>query len=188
VASAFVSYAHEDQEFVLALVQHLQAQGLDVRYDQVVLQIGDSLVQVISREISEGDFLIAVVSPASVNSEWCQKELAIAATDGIEQRRVKVLPVRFQAAAMPPVLKDTFWADADVDDPETLARRLAKAMQAHLEGREADAGREAEAAEVAAGEPAHAEVAGDVGVAGIEAVADRAWDVARSLGRGLARR
>jgi hypothetical protein len=177
VASAFVSYAHEDQVFVLALVDHLQAQGLDIRYDRVALEIGDSLIRVISKEISEGDFLIAVVSPASVQSEWCQKELALAATQGIDERRVKVLPVRFQAAPMPPMFQDTFWADADVDDPETLARRLVKAIRAHLEGREADAAREAEEAEKAEGEPAHAEMAGDVGVAGIEAVADRAWGV-----------
>jgi hypothetical protein len=36
VASAFISYAHEDQEFVLTLVERLQDQGLDIRYDQVV--------------------------------------------------------------------------------------------------------------------------------------------------------
>jgi predicted nucleotide-binding protein len=66
VASAFISYAHEDQEFMLALVEHLQGQGLDIRYDQVVLNIGDSLIQKISREIADGDFLVAVVSPDSV--------------------------------------------------------------------------------------------------------------------------
>lgn len=78
--SAFVSYAHEDQELVLVLVDHLQAQGLDIRYDGVVLQIGDSLIRAISQEIEEGDFLIAIVSPDSVESEWCQKELALAMT------------------------------------------------------------------------------------------------------------
>jgi TIR domain len=65
MASAFVSCAHEDQEFVLVLVEHLQAPGLDVRYDQVALHIGDSLIRAISREITEGDFLIAIVSPDS---------------------------------------------------------------------------------------------------------------------------
>jgi predicted nucleotide-binding protein len=73
VPSAFVSYAHEDQELVLALVEHLGAQGLDVRYDQVVLRIGDSLIERISDAIAEGDFLIAVVSPDSVESEWCRR-------------------------------------------------------------------------------------------------------------------
>jgi predicted nucleotide-binding protein len=81
VASAFISYAREDQEFVLALVEPLRTQGLDIRYDQVVLQIGDSLIQKISREIADGDFLIAIVSPDSVRSGWCQRELSLDARD-----------------------------------------------------------------------------------------------------------
>jgi TIR domain len=172
VASAFVSYAHEDEAFVLALVERLQAQGLDIRYDRVVLQIGDSLIGVISREISDGDFLIAVVSPDSVESDWCRKELALAETQGINERRVKVLPVRFRGSEMPPMLQDTVWADADRDDVETVARRLAAAIRAHLEGREADAAREANEATDAQGTPAHEERAGDVVVAQI-AVATR---------------
>jgi hypothetical protein len=78
---------------------------------------------------------------------------------------------------MPPMLEDTVWADADRNNVETVARQLAAAMRAHLEGRDADAAREAEEAEEAEGEPAHAEMAGDVGVAQIEEVAQRAWDV-----------
>jgi hypothetical protein len=181
VASAFVSYAHEDQEFVLALIERLQAQGLDVRYDQVVLQIGDSLIHRISEEIAEGDFLIAVVSPDSVDSEWCWKELALAATQGVNERRVKVLPVRFRGADMPPMLQDTYWGDADRDDLETLALRLSTAIRANLEGREAEAANEAEQAEPAeGGRPPHAEVAGDVDVAAIDEVAQREWDVVSS--------
>jgi hypothetical protein len=177
VASAFISYAHEDQEFMLALVEHLQGQGLDIRYDQVVLNIGDSLIQKISREIADGDFLVAVVSPDSVESGWCQRELSMAATQSINQQRVKVLPVKFRAPAMPPMLEDTVWADADRDNVETVARKLVAAMRANLEGRGDEAAREAEEAEEAEGEPAHAEMPGDVGVAQIEEVAQRAWDV-----------
>ncbi len=177
MASAFISYAHEDQEFALALVDHLQAQDLEIRYDQVVLHIGDSLIRAISQEITEGDFLIAIVSPDSVASEWCQTELSLAKTQGINERRVKVLPVRFRGADMPPMLQDTFWGDADRDDVETLARRLTAAIRANLEGRETEADREAQETEEAEGEPAHAEIAGDVGVAHIEQVAERVWDV-----------
>ena len=173
MASAFISYAHEDQEFVLAMVAHLQVQGLDIRYDQVVLHIGDSLIRAISSEVAEGDFLIAVVSPDSLASEWCQHELALAKTQGINEQRVKVLPVRFRGAAMPPMLVDTFYADADRFDVETVVRQLAAAMSAQ-EGREAEA---AEEADDAGGAPAHAEVAGDVTVAQLDAVAENVWDV-----------
>jgi TIR domain len=177
VASAFVSYAHEDQEFVFALVQRLRGYGLDIRFDAVVLRIGDSLIGRISEEIKDGDFLIAIVSPDSLKSEWCKKELALAANQGIQERRIKVLPVKFRNARMPPMLEDTLWGDADSDDIETLAHRLAVAMKEHLEGREGDAARKAAEVEEAGGEPAHAEIAGDVDVAAIEDVADRVWDV-----------
>jgi hypothetical protein len=177
VASAFISYAREDQEFVLALVEPLRTQGLDIRYDQVVLQIGDSLIQKISREIADGDFLIAIVSPDSVRSGWCQRELSLAATQGINENRVKVLPVKFRDAEMPEMLGDIYWADADTDAVETVARRLAASIRANLEGRETEADRAAEEAEAVQGEPAHAEMAGDVGVAQIEDVAQRVWDV-----------
>jgi hypothetical protein len=50
-------------------------------------------------------------------------------------------------------------------------------MTAHLEGREEEAVQEAEQVENAGGEPAHAEVAGDVTVAQLDAVAEKVWDV-----------
>lgn len=175
--TAFVSYAHEDQEFVLSLVEHLRAEGVDITYDQIVLEVGDSLIRRISEAITEGDFLIAIVSPSSVNSEWCQKELAIAGTQGINERRVKLLPVRFQGAEMPPMLQDTVWADADRHDIKTVARRLARAINAHLYGRGDDAALDAEETEGVGGAPAHAERQGDPAVALVDLVAERALAV-----------
>ena len=163
---------------MLALVEHLQAQELDVRYDQVALHIGDSLIRAISREIADGDFLIAVVSPDSVESEWCQTELSLARTQGINERRVKVLPVRFRGAEMPPMLQDTYWGDADQFDVETLARRLAAAMNAHLAGRgDADVAAAAEGALEAGGDPPNPGATAETQVAAIDRVADRVWDV-----------
>ena len=54
---------------------------------------------------------------------------------------------------------------------------LTTAVRAHLEGRGDDARREAEAVAPTEGAPAHAELAGDIGVAQIEDVAQRAMDV-----------
>lgn len=174
--SAFISYSHEDQEFVLALVGQLKEHGLDIRYDQVILHVGDSLIRAISREIAEGDFLIAIVSPSSIESEWCQKELALAETQGINERRVKVLPVKFRGAPMPDMLGDSFYADADRFDLSAVARALAASMSANLEGREADADREAEEAEGAGEQRQRGEDPAAV-VAQIDEVADKVWDL-----------
>lgn len=177
MTSAFISYAHEDQELMLELVEHLEAQGLDIRYDQVVLQIGDSLLQRISGEIADGAFLIAIISPDSVESGWCQRELSLAATQGIDEKRAKVLPVRYRGAPIPGMLGDIYYGDADRFSIETIAEKLAVAMRAHLEGRGDEAAREAEAVEPVGGEPPHAEASGDAAVGQIEEVAQRGWDV-----------
>ena len=42
-ATAFISYAHEDQDFVVTLANDLQSADLNVVYDQVILRVGDSL-------------------------------------------------------------------------------------------------------------------------------------------------
>jgi hypothetical protein len=178
VTSAFISYAHEDEEFMLALVEPLRDQGLDIRYDKVVLRVGDSLIERLADEIADGDFLIAIVSPGSVQSSWCQRELAIAETQGISGRRVKVLPVKFRGATMPPVLEGIFYMDADQNSVEGVALKLAEDMRARLGGEDdVSAARRAAEVEDVGGAPPHAERADDVGVAQIEEVAQRAMDV-----------
>jgi hypothetical protein len=175
--SAFISYAHEDQEYVLALVPQLQAEGLDITYDRVALHIGDSLIRAISQEIADGDFLIAIVSPSSVDSEWCQTELALAKTQGVNEQRVKVLPVKYRGADMPSMLGDTFWGDADTDDVTTIARKLGAAMTAHIQGGTEEASAEAAEA-VPHGGSGHTERArADASVDEVEAVADKVWDL-----------
>src|SRR5215471_5234619 len=103
--SAFVSYSHADEEFVLALVEELTRRGLEIRFDQVVMRVGDSLLQRLSSEIAAGDFLFAVISPDSIQSEWCRIELEQAMNEGIEEKQVKLLPVRYRQAPMPPYLR-----------------------------------------------------------------------------------
>ena len=61
----------------MALVEGLQGQELEIRYDQVVLQIGDSLIRRLSDEIADGDFLIAIVSPDSVSRSGARPSLLL---------------------------------------------------------------------------------------------------------------
>jgi TIR domain-containing protein len=129
--SAFISYAHEDESFVSELVDELARHGVQILIDRVVLNVGDSLIAKISEAIAEGDFLIGVISSSSVSSPWCQKELRLAATQGIKGNRVKVLPVKVSDAVMPDFLDDVFWADGN-RGVETVAAQLVRAMNTHL--------------------------------------------------------
>ena len=132
---AFISYSHQDKEFVLGLVQRLKEHGIGVWIDHVDLVIGDSLVRRIGDAIHEEDFVIAVISEHSVKSPWCETELSLAVTHGIQSKQVKVLPVRLDAVTLPSYLVDTLWVEADRSDCTPVAEQLASAVERHLERR-----------------------------------------------------
>jgi hypothetical protein len=92
--SIFISHAHEDTPLAQQLAPGLSDRGYHVWIDEVELRIGDSLVERIADASAEGDFVLAIVSPDSLRSKWCQQELSWAATKGIADRRVIVLPIR----------------------------------------------------------------------------------------------
>jgi hypothetical protein len=126
----FISYSHRDQEFVLALMEELKRRGVRVWIDQVELVVGDSLVTRIGDAIQQGDFVVGVISPHSVESSWCQKELALAVTRGINEKRVTVLPIRLGDVTMPSFLTDVLYAEGD--SPAAITDELTRAIDTHL--------------------------------------------------------
>ncbi len=132
MASVFVSYAHEDSGFVRELARELSLHGTDVWIDYVELLVGDSMIERVAAAIAEEDFVLAVVSPDSVQSGWCQRELSLAATRGISEKRVFVLPVRYRDANMPESIRDLRWLDADALHVADVANKLASDINQHL--------------------------------------------------------
>lgn len=130
-ASVFLSYAHADRAFADRLAGALSLLEIPLWVDLRELRIGDSIIERVSQAIADGDFLLAIVSPASLRSSWCQQELAWAATHGIGGHRIVVLPIRYQGAAMPAMLADRYWADADATDVAALADRIARDIERH---------------------------------------------------------
>jgi TIR domain len=127
---AFISYSHRDQQFALALHRHLAELDIEAFIDEIDIEIGESLIRKISDAIIEGDFVIALISEHSVDSEWCKKELSLAVTDGINNKRVKVLPVVFGGIDPPAELSDTKQFRLPTEpDPGEVAKRLLKAMR-----------------------------------------------------------
>lgn len=89
----FVSYSHEDSQFVDRLTEDLEfATELDLSIDKRCLKPGDSLTKIFG-EIGESDFLMPIISQHSIKSSWCQKELRIAIVREIEESSFKVIPI-----------------------------------------------------------------------------------------------
>jgi len=109
--SAFISYSSKDKDFAEKLANDLMEKKVGVWFDEWEIRVGDSLIEKIGREIRENDYLIVVLSPNSVASEWVKKELAEAMQREISEKRVVVLSVLYRQCQLPPFLKDKRYAD-----------------------------------------------------------------------------
>lgn len=131
--SVFISYAHEDAALARNLAEALRGADLEVWVDEGELRAGDSIIQRISEAIHAVNFLVALVSDASVSSNWCQKELSLAITRGIGDGRVTVLPLRLGNVTMPASLGDMYYLTVDQHDPADVVARLVKDIYRHLD-------------------------------------------------------
>jgi hypothetical protein len=123
----FLSHTHADKPFVRRLAVDLQSHGLDYWLDEAEIKIGESLVQKIREGIDNFDYLIAVLSPNSIESPWVQRELDIATNQEIAGQKVKVLPVMYKRVEMPGFLLGKRYAD--FSDPESYSKALKDLVQ-----------------------------------------------------------
>jgi len=129
----FVSYAHEDKPFAHRVAAGLEEEGCRVWVDDFELRVGDSLTERISQAAVSADFAVVLVSPASVESKWCKRELQIALATGLSEGRTLVLPVRLGKVKMPPSLADLRYLNADPADADAAVEMLATDMARHAD-------------------------------------------------------
>jgi len=77
VATAFVSYSHHDTEFVRRLVKDLQSAGVQVWRDEDI-QAGEEWDASIHSALSRCTWLLAINSPAFLDSRTARDEIALA--------------------------------------------------------------------------------------------------------------
>lgn len=109
--SVFISYSSKDRNLASKLATDLKSRGLNVWYDQWELKVGDSLISRIGAGIRVQDYLIVILSKASVKSPWVMKELSAGLIRELEEKRVVVLPLVIEDCDIPPLLSDKIYAD-----------------------------------------------------------------------------
>lgn len=107
----FISYSHEDSDFVDTLAANLVRAKHHIWMDRWELNIGDSLTSKIEENLSESDAMILVLSKASTASNWCRRELNAGLVRELEERRTVVLPVVIDDCKIPLFLRDKLYAD-----------------------------------------------------------------------------
>jgi hypothetical protein len=107
----FISYSHQDSDFVSALALRLVEQNAHVWIDTWEINVGDSLIDRVQTAIQESGALLVVLSKASVESEWCKKELNAGLVRELEEKRIVVLPLLKEDCTIPLFLREKKYAD-----------------------------------------------------------------------------
>lgn len=102
----FISYAHEDNEFVQKLYGELQGLPFNILWDQKELQVGDDIKKKIDDLLNSCDYLLFVASKHSSKSEWAPIEIQKA----LELKK-KVLPIVIDDSRPPEIIKQILFAD-----------------------------------------------------------------------------
>jgi len=81
----FISYSHQDKDFVDRLSKQLVAHNVNVWLDGWELNIGDSILEKVQEAIDESSALLVILSNSSAASEWCKKEINSGLLKGQQQ-------------------------------------------------------------------------------------------------------
>jgi hypothetical protein len=120
----FISYSHQDSEFVDRLAAQLVQNKVSVWVDRWELNVGDSLLARIQGAIRGASALLVILSPASGNSAWVQKEVNAGLIRELEEKQVVVLPVLIDDCDIPLFLREKLYADLRSDFDTGLRRIL----------------------------------------------------------------
>jgi hypothetical protein len=107
----FISYSSQERDFVQRLVRDLKDRNIPVWFDEAELEPEDSIIQKIEAGIDRMDYLIVIMSPASVDSRWVQEEIRMALHKGIAGRKFNVIPMLKENCKIPGFLRDRKYVD-----------------------------------------------------------------------------
>jgi hypothetical protein len=108
---AFICYSHADKKFAQRLANDLSASS-KVWFDEFEMLPGESLPERIFKQgILKSSWFLIVLSPNSVQSDWCMDELSAALQVERERDNVFVIPVIHRECAIPALLEDKLTVD-----------------------------------------------------------------------------
>ena len=131
----FISYSHENKEFVDKLARQLVAHNINIWLDRWELSIGDSILARIQEAVDGASALLVILSKASVGSEWCKNEINAGLLRELEEKQVLLMPVMLEECDVPVFVRGKLYADfrKSFDDGlRTILEGVAKVTNENL--------------------------------------------------------
>jgi type III secretory pathway component EscV len=107
----FLSHSSADKNLARRLAHDLQSANVDVWLDQWEIRIGEEFVQRIEQGLDQVEFVIVLLTHASVASEWVDREWRHKVQHEAQTKRIAVVPVRAEPCEIPDFLAQRSHAD-----------------------------------------------------------------------------
>ena len=101
----FLSHSSQDTPRVRQLAEGLIRAGFSVWLDEWQIRVGDCIPTSIERALETCRFLVVVLSPTAVASEWVSREWKARYWDEVNEGRIRVLPVVAEECSLPALLR-----------------------------------------------------------------------------------
>lgn len=105
----FISYSRKDGDFARELNEKLQDAGKMTWFDQESISTGVDFEKEIFKGIDSADNFLFVISPDSVESEYCEREVEYA--QSLNKRFITILCRTTEPSSMPQALQVINWVD-----------------------------------------------------------------------------
>lgn len=100
----FLSYASPDEQYAQMIRDALTRHNLLTIVDPFSLSAGDSIFGSITKAIAASDFMIILVSPDALKSDWMLREMETLTALEWQQRAITVIPVKVRPCVVPQYL------------------------------------------------------------------------------------
>lgn len=107
----FISYNHQDEEFVEKLARALVHQNVPVWRDKWMMKLGDPITGTIQDALEKATFVCIVLSENSLKSKWVEREITASLVRELEEGKLSILPLVIDDCTLPLFLRDKVYAD-----------------------------------------------------------------------------
>ncbi|MEV6244461.1 TIR domain-containing protein [Lentzea sp. NPDC051838] len=128
------SFAEEDRDRVLPIVELLKQQNVKVYYDedQVVARWGLNLLEHIAETLTHKvRYVLMFASQHYVEASWARLERQTAQARALAQQNEYVLPIKLDDTEVPGLLSTTGFLDLRVHPPEVIANAVVEKLAQH---------------------------------------------------------
>ena len=107
----FISHSSKDKPLAISISVDIANQGHAPWLDEWQIAAGESIPVKISEGLENSDYVLVLMSKASMESGWVEAEWMTKYWDEVRDRKVRVIPVMLEDCGIPTLLRGKKYAD-----------------------------------------------------------------------------